>query len=300
MNPAYYVSSGAIKLAVYTWGVAEPNKPTIVLVHGYPDSAHVWQNVAQALAKNYFVVTYDVRGAGLSSKPIKVKDDDLSLLSADLVAVLDSLPNTPKVHLVGHDWGAIQSWESVTEPKLQARLLSFTAISGPCLDHMGFWMQQRLGVKAQSMKQVLRQLAHSWYIVFFQIPVLAPAIWRNFGNKMWPWLLKNQENIHGVQANPTQAQDGEYGVNLYKANMLPRVMYPRERHSTVPTQIMVVTDDHFMIPDIWQGVERWLTDVSLVEMTGGHWLILNKSTEFAAYVQQFVAKIEKKQSNAIN
>lgn len=172
MNPAYYVSSGDINLAVYTWGVAESNKPTIVLVHGYPDSAHIWQNVAQALAKDNFVVAYDVRGAGLSSKPIKVKDYDLSLLSADLVAVLDSLPNTPKVHLVGHDWGAIQSWESVTEPKLQARLLSFTAISGPCLDHMGFWMQQRLGVKAQSMKQVLRQLAHSWYIVFFRYPYL--------------------------------------------------------------------------------------------------------------------------------
>jgi pimeloyl-ACP methyl ester carboxylesterase len=297
MSPAYFVSSGDVKLAVYTWGESALDKPTVVLVHGFPDSAQVWQAIAQQLAQYFYVVAYDVRGAGVSSKPIAVKDYDLALLSADLVAVLNSLPSSQKVHLVGHDWGGIQSWESVTDEKIQTRLASFTCISAPCLDHMGFWMQQRLGIKPAGMKQVLRQLKHSWYIGFFQIPVIAPTLWRNFGHKLWPLILKNKEKINDAKPNPTQAQDGEYGVNLYKANMLKRVLYPQERYTRIPVQVIIVTDDNFMIPDIWQGIEKWVSDLSIVEMTGGHWLILNKPKEFAADVQKFVQKIEQTISN---
>lgn len=297
MSPAYFVMSGNVKLAVYTWGEAVLHKPTLVLVHGYPDSAQVWQQIAQQLAQCFYVVAYDVRGAGMSSKSTAIKDYDLSLLSADLVAVLDSLPNAQKVHLVGHDWGGIQSWESVTDAKIQTRLASFTCISAPCLDHMGFWLQQRLGIKAIGMKQILRQLQSSWYIGLFQVPVIAPLLWRNLGAKIWPLMLKHKEKINHAMPNPTQAQDGEYGVNLYKANILDRVLHPQERYTQVPVQVIIVKDDHFMIPEIWQGIERWVANLSMIEMTGGHWLILDKPKEFAAHVQNFVLSIEQTISN---
>ena len=55
------------RLYVKTWG--EPEQPALVLVHGYPDHQDVWEAVISHLVQDYFVVTYDVRGAGDSSVP---------------------------------------------------------------------------------------------------------------------------------------------------------------------------------------------------------------------------------------
>jgi pimeloyl-ACP methyl ester carboxylesterase len=69
MTPSQFVQSADVKLAVYTWGKPSKNKPTVVLVHGYPDAANVWKASAELLAQRYFVVAYDVRGAGNSTRP---------------------------------------------------------------------------------------------------------------------------------------------------------------------------------------------------------------------------------------
>lgn len=41
----------------------------MVLVHGWPDTHHLWQSVAPVLAERYYVVAYDTRGYGESAKP---------------------------------------------------------------------------------------------------------------------------------------------------------------------------------------------------------------------------------------
>ena len=64
-----YVHSGNICLAAYHWGRLDEDRETIVLVHGYPDAADVWQLVAERLAADFNVVAYDVRGTGLSDIP---------------------------------------------------------------------------------------------------------------------------------------------------------------------------------------------------------------------------------------
>jgi hypothetical protein len=38
-------------------------------------------------------------------------------------------------HLIGYDWGSIQSWKAVTDPLLAGRIASFTSISRLCLDY---------------------------------------------------------------------------------------------------------------------------------------------------------------------
>ena len=88
------------------------------------------------MINDFYIVTYDVRGAGLSSIPKRIRDYRLERLSLDLQEVVDELLPNRQFHMAAHDWGSIQSWESVTEPKFKGRLLlSYTTISGPCLDH---------------------------------------------------------------------------------------------------------------------------------------------------------------------
>lgn len=59
------------RLYVKTWGNA--NNPVLVLVHGYPDNQEVWEPVIEHLVQDYYIVTYDVRGAGMSSVPRRTR-----------------------------------------------------------------------------------------------------------------------------------------------------------------------------------------------------------------------------------
>ena len=63
------VTSTGVTLAVRDW--PNPGAPTVILVHGYPDSQVVWEPVAGRLAEQHGlrVITYDVRGAGHSTAP---------------------------------------------------------------------------------------------------------------------------------------------------------------------------------------------------------------------------------------
>src|SRR5581483_5203510 len=137
-------TSDGLKLKVYVTPGPSAEAPTVVLVHGYPDDHTVWDGVVAELKQHARVATYDVRGAGQSDVPAKVADYRLDQLSRDLLAVIDAVSPGAPVHLVAHDWGSIQAWETVTDPDARDRLISYTSISGPCLDHVARWMRNPL------------------------------------------------------------------------------------------------------------------------------------------------------------
>ena len=168
------------RLYVKSWG--DGRNPALILVHGYPDHQEVWERVIPHLVQDFFVVTYDVRGAGQSSAPRRVKDYRLEQLSADLASVAQALLGSRSFHLAAHDWGSIQSWESVTDARFRGRILSYTTISGPCLDHAAFWMRRQF---RHEKAEFFRQLGKSWYIAAFQLPFLAPAAWRFFFKRQY-------------------------------------------------------------------------------------------------------------------
>lgn len=292
MQAQEVVRSGEVDLAVYRWGSPDA-ATTVVLVHGYPDSASVWSKTAQLLAQSHQVVSYDVRGAGRSSRPQAVEDYALEHLVDDLAAVVDAVSPDQPVHLVGHDWGSIQSWEAVTTPRLQGRIASYTSISGPSLDHAGYWIMQRLASSSVADKGVLlKQLAHSWYIGAFHLPALAPAMWKLTGDKLWPALLQRVEGISESQPNATQAADGQHGVKLYRANVRERVLKPNERRTDIPVHLIFPLRDHFMIEEIWQDLPQWAPNLWRSDVEAGHWLQVSHPQLVADKVDDFVRHIQ--------
>lgn len=277
-------------LAAYAWG--QPSQPTVVLVHGYPDSASKWQAVAQHLADRYHVVAYDVRGAGESFAPSGRAGYRLDRLLADFTAVLDAVsPNKP-VHLVAHDWGSIQSWEFATEPALAGRLRSFTSVSGPCLDHVGHWMRDRLRRPTPTaLGQLLKQLLKSWYIYFFQLPWLPEALWRGVLGQRWHVVLRLLERTQ-ASPRPTQTRDGANGVGLYRANIVPRLLAPRQRVAQTPVQILVPVHDKYVSPALSTQLTRWVPQLWRREVQAGHWLTLKYPALFAALVAEFTTFID--------
>jgi haloacetate dehalogenase len=79
--------------------------PALLLLHGFPQTKAMWQDVAPVLASAFTVVTADLRGYGDSSKPEGVEAMSFRHMGADQLALMRSLGHD-RFHLVGHDRGA--------------------------------------------------------------------------------------------------------------------------------------------------------------------------------------------------
>jgi haloacetate dehalogenase len=77
--------------------------PGMVLLHGYPQTGHMWRKVMPALAGRFTVVAPDLRGYGDSDRP--AGGYDKRTMAADVAQLIESLGIGPVV-LVGHDRGA--------------------------------------------------------------------------------------------------------------------------------------------------------------------------------------------------
>jgi NAD(P)-dependent dehydrogenase (short-subunit alcohol dehydrogenase family)/pimeloyl-ACP methyl ester carboxylesterase len=281
------VASGEVALSARLW--EHNSAPTVVLVHGYPDNQHVWDAVVARLVGRYRIVTYDARGAGDSDAPLRTSDYKLDRLAADLKAVTDVVCPDRPFHLVAHDWGSIQSWESVTEPGMQRRIASFTAISGPCLDHVGYWLRRRLlRPTPRHLVQLFGQLLHSWYIFLFHLPWLMPQLWKTSIARRWPVVLKRLEDLT-AEASVTRTKDGYHGIKLYRANMLPRLFLPRARHTRVPVQLIVPLRDKHVRPQLFEDLRQWAPKLWRHEIQAGHWMpLLGQPVLLAKRVAEFV------------
>src|SRR5918912_3853635 len=153
--------SGDVRLAALEAG--DRTAPTIVCVHGYPDAKELWTPVLARLARRFHVVAYDVRGSGESSAPRGPAAYSLRRLGDDLLAVRRELAPGRRVHLVGHDWGAIQAWQFATEPRFDGALASITAIAGPSLEQVSASLRTLLA--HGRVGEMLRRLRYSYYIV---------------------------------------------------------------------------------------------------------------------------------------
>lgn len=288
---SHWIDSSGVRLYAVTRG--DSTRTPIVLVHGYPDNHSVWNGVADMLAQSFYVIAYDVRGAGQSDKPARIADYRMKRLAEDLNAVVDALIPARRFHLVGHDWGSIQSWESVTSGPLPERILSYTSISGPCLDHMGFWMRNHLfsGSVADTRKAV-RQLFSSWYVMMFQLPLLAPTLWRVGQGRWWSRYLQLREGVTEVEPNPTQGDDGRFGVQLYRANFIPKLMRPEPRPARCPVQIIVPTGDHYVGTQLFSELHQWVDRLYRRDLNATHWVVMRQPERIAAWIDDFVRAVD--------
>ena len=286
---ARFVTSGGIELAVFEEG--NRAGPVVLLVHGYPDTHEVWDEMCAELAADHRLVRYDVRGAGRSGRPVNLVGYRLSQLADDLFAVIDAVGG--QAHVVAHDWGSIQAWHAVTDPRAAGRIASFTSISGPCLDHVGYWFRRRLlRPTPRHVAQLGRQLAKSWYIGVFQLPLLAPAAWRWGLARRWPAVLHRVEGVAPRPGFPadTLCGDAIRGISLYRANMGRRRPGPQPRRTGVPVQLITLTRDRYVSPALSEGLERLVPNLTRRTLAATHWSALTvQAPAVAGMIREFAS-----------
>jgi pimeloyl-ACP methyl ester carboxylesterase len=284
------VASGEVSLAVREHSPAGPGRPTVVLVHGYPDEQGTWDELVSRLPlDDWHVVTYDVRGAGLSDAPRDRAAYHTDRLVDDLVAVLDEVQTDgEQVHLVGHDWGSCQLWDAVaaerTDPRLTGRVASFTSISGPSLDHMAWLLRHPDGREAALRKQ----RRHSAYIGWFCMPVLPVLSWR-LGHRLISWRLTSKEGLPRDHFGPRLASNAVNGLAIYRANVVQRMRRPSTLRVEVPVLAVRPLRDPFLTALSVDSLDEHCSDVRVEEVDAGHWAIVTEADRIAALVQEHVS-----------
>lgn len=289
-----WVRTGGIELCVAELG--DPHRPTVLLVHGYPDSKEVWTEVAAQLAERFHVVLYDVRGHGRSSAPVPLRGGfTLEKLTDDFLAVADAVSPDEPVHLVGHDWGSVQSWEFVTVPRTEGRIASFTSISGPSLDHFGQWIKKRMSRPTPRMTaQLLGQGAKSWYVYLLHTPVLPELAWRGPLGKRWPKILERIEKVpSGDYPTASLPSDAAHGAWLYRDNVRSRLRRPRsDAYAHAPVQLITPTGDAFLSERLYDELEHWAPQLTRRTLPAKHWVPRTRPDRMAAWIGDFVAANE--------
>ncbi|MEW2045604.1 SDR family oxidoreductase [Streptomyces sp. NPDC005476] len=290
------VRTGGIELCVAELG--DPGRPTVVLVHGYPDSKEVWAEAASRLADRHglHVVLYDVRGHGRSGVPKPLRGGfTLEKLTDDFLAVADAVSPDRPVHLVGHDWGSVQSWEFVTVERTRGRIASFTSMSGPSLDHFGHWIDKRLARPTpRRIGQLLGQGAKSWYVYLLHTPALPELAWRGPLGRRWPGILRRIEKVPaGDYPTPSLPSDAANGAWLYRDNVRTRLRRPRpDAHAHVPVQLITPTGDRFLSERLYDELEEWVPRLTRRTLSTGHWVPRTRPDQLAFWINDFVTAVE--------
>lgn len=96
--------------------------PTMVLLHGWPQTSHCWRHVIGPLSETHTVIAPDLRGYGLSDKA--ATGYDKRTMAADIRALVREITDDSPVTLVGHDRGArVAHRYALDHPENVARLV---------------------------------------------------------------------------------------------------------------------------------------------------------------------------------
>ena len=176
----------------------------VMLLHGWPDTADLWRHQVPALvADDYRVIAPDLRGFGESSRPAEIQAYAAPMMVGDVIGVLDHL-SIPRVHLVGHDWGAAISW--MTAALAPDRVASLTALSvgHPTAFRTAGWGQRE----------------KSWYMLLFQLPGIAERWLSADGfQNLRSW--SRHPDIEAVVERLADPETLSASLNLYRAILPP-------------------------------------------------------------------------------
>ncbi|HST49273.1 alpha/beta fold hydrolase [Jatrophihabitans sp.] len=274
-------ASDGIQLAVYRAG--DPAAPPVVAIHGYPDNAGVWEPVVALLRERFYVVSYDVRGAGRSGTPAGRAGYRLDQLEADLDAVLQAVSPDRPVHLLAHDWGSIQGWQCVTGSRLRGRIASYTSISGPGLGMSARWLRSKLRPSGRDLATVARQLGRSSYLVLFQVPGLAELGWRSG--------LLDRLMGKPSRSDPDELADRLHGLQLYRANRRPPAGAPAA--VDIPVQVLAPSGDRYVGVALQaEAPAPYVRDLRVRTVPGGHWIMRRHPEVVAQACAELVDEVE--------
>lgn len=280
---------------------AKEKENVLLFLHGYPDTHRTWDVLMEELKKDYQVAAFDLRGAGESSRPTEQKSYHIKEIFKDIETAISFLdPKQEKsIHLVGHDWGSLIGWCFASDPILSGLISSYTGIAGP---HPALAKQQMLsyarrGIWAWNMDEItrlFRQGTMSWYILFFQFPILPELSWTLGSVPFWHGMLESggvPKSDPMWNYSPKEILRSAIGpIQLYRELMQGEAIPIPQRIET-PCQAIVPIHDFAITPEIYENLSNHAVHFRKNFLDANHWVHREKPKEVAKLIHEFAKSV---------
>jgi NAD(P)-dependent dehydrogenase (short-subunit alcohol dehydrogenase family)/pimeloyl-ACP methyl ester carboxylesterase len=291
MVAARYVdSSEGVRIATYEEG--NPDGPTLVLTHGWPDSHRLWDGVVPLLSDRFRIIRYDNRGVGGSTVPKKVRSYTMERFADDFAAVIAELSPGVPVHVLGHDWGSVAVWEYLSRPDASDRVASFTSVSGPSTDHYAGYIRSRLAQPYRPVKfaKAIGLASRMSYWIPFSVPGLAPAVMRaGFARR----IQAIDSPGGGDYRAETFNADAANSLKIYRANAIGSITRVRRDHYvSVPVQAICADRDPVVRAAAFVDEFRWVPRLWRRDVSSGHWMPMSHPQVLAQAVTELVDHLD--------
>jgi pimeloyl-ACP methyl ester carboxylesterase len=166
--PTEFVEARGLRFELATAG-DQGSSRLALLLHGFPEHFYSWRFQMPLFAKlGYKCWAPNQRGYGKTTRPSGIESYSIDNLVADVEALVEA-SGCESVTLVGHDWGGFVACTAALRGVARVERLVLMNIPHPrrYLDHV----------------RGLRQLARSWYVLFFQLPRLPEYLLTRRGAK---------------------------------------------------------------------------------------------------------------------
>lgn len=248
----------------------------VVLLHGFPDRATGWHLVVPYLHDaGLRTLALDQRGYSPGARPRRRRDYRATELLADVLALVDvAVGPEGRVHVVGHDWGAIPAW--LLAAHHPDRVATLTAVSVP---HPQAFVTAMLRSS---------QLLHSWYMAAFQVPFVPERILGNRSARSARQMVAFGMSEDDVARFRTEIiEDGVLRTALHWYRAMP-LTDPRalRRRVTVPTTMVWSDGDVAVVRWGPENAHRWVdAPFRFVELAGvSHWILTQAPAELATAI----------------
>ena len=252
------------------------NLPRVLLLHGFPQGAFMWDEVMLRLAGRVSCVAPNLRGYERSSAPPEVAAYRAELLVADIAALIERM-GAPIDLLVAHDWGGALAWGLAAQrPQLLRRLL---IINSP---HPAIFLRELRGSLAQQQA--------SAYMNFLCRSDAAVMLAANDFARLWPFFTGTSgaawlSDAVREQYRRLWRHGLEGPLNYYRASPLRPALAAADPLNSmslapdavtvhVPTMVLWGDADVALPPALLEGLDEFVGTLDVRRVPGAsHWIV---------------------------
>jgi pimeloyl-ACP methyl ester carboxylesterase len=122
-----FVDLAGARIYYYAAGTRGAGNP-VVLIHGFPTSSHLWNDVVPLMPAGHRIVVLDLLGYGRSDRPLG-RPVDIPAHAARTIALMDEL-RIDRACVVGHGMGGgIAQWIALKNPERISHLALIDSVS---------------------------------------------------------------------------------------------------------------------------------------------------------------------------
>lgn len=252
-----FVTANGVKFAYLEQGTG----PLVLLVHGFPDTAHSWDAAMPAVAAAGFrAVAPFTRGY----YPTEVPADgayDSDTLGADVLALIAALGETSAI-IVGHDWGASAAYSAAAAVPAKIQLLVTLAIPHPAsirpTPRLIWMMRHMIGLRRSRAADRVR--ANDFAYI--------DTLWQRW-SPAWPAVPRSE--TAAVKEAFAHPESLDAALAYYRA-LTPRLPASLRKRITVPA--VAFAGEHDLLSPRAYEKARHLFEASyeVVQVPGGHFM----------------------------